>query len=146
MIYIAHFCNSLSFNFVIKKKSMARGAQLIRYNEKEIYFIDYSNIKTSREFLETMKETSLFREKVKAMGKNNLLILVDITNSNFNLEVLDELKKAGRIIKEITAKEAIVGITGYKKIFLQIVQTFARMQFKVFHSLEEAKCWLAEQN
>ena len=124
---------------------MARGAQLIQYKEKEIYFIDYSNIKTSEEFLQTIKETGAFREKVKAMGKKDLLILVDITGSYLNIEILDELKKAGRIIKEITMKEAIVGITGYKRILLQIVQTFTNLNFKVFNTIQEAKSWLIEE-
>jgi hypothetical protein len=124
---------------------MARGAQLIQYKEKEIYFIDYSNIKTSEEFLKTIKETGAFREKVKAMGKKDLLILVDITDSYLNIEILDELKKAGRIIKDISMKEAIVGITGYKRILLQIIQTFTNLHFNVFNTTEEAKNWLIKE-
>jgi hypothetical protein len=124
---------------------MARGAQLIKHKKKEIYFIDYSGIRTSREFLNTIKQTGAFREKVKAMGKKDLLILVNITGSYLNIEILDELKKAGRIIKEITRKEAIVGITGYKKILLQIVQTFTNLRFNVFNTLEDAKNWLVEE-
>ena len=118
---------------------------MIQYKEKEIYFIDYSNIKTSEEFLKTIKETGAFREKVKALGKKDFLILVDITDSCLNIEILDELKKAGRIIKEITMKEAIVGITGYKRILLQIVQTFTNLHFKVFNTIQEAKDWLIEE-
>lgn len=118
---------------------------MIQYKEKEIYFIDYSNIKTSEEFLKTIKETGAFREKVKALGKKDLLILVDITGSYLNIELLDELKKAGRIIKEITMKEAIIGITGYKKILLQIIQTFTNLHFKVFNTIQEAKDWLIEE-
>jgi predicted ester cyclase len=79
------------------------------------------------------------------MGKKDLLILVNITGSYLNIEILDELKKAGRIIKEITRKEAIVGITGYKKILLQIVQTFTNLRFNVFNTLEDAKNWLVEE-
>ena len=124
---------------------MARGAQLIQYKKKEIYFIDYSNIKTSEEFLKTIKETGAFREKVKSMGKKDLLILVDITDSYLNIEILDELKKAGRIIKDISMKEAIVGITGYKKILLQIIQTFTNLHFNVFNTTEEAKNWLIKE-
>lgn len=118
---------------------------MIQHKEKEIYFIDYSHIKTSKEFLKTIKEAGAFREKVKAMGKKDLLILVDITDSHFNIEILDELKKAGRIIKEISRKEAIVGVTGYKKILLQIVQTFSDLHFNMFNTTEEAKNWLVRK-
>ena len=118
---------------------------MIQYKKKEIYFIDYSNIKTSEEFLKTIKETGAFREKVKSMGKKDLLILVDITDSYLNIEILDELKKAGRIIKDISMKEAIVGITGYKRILLQIIQTFTNLHFNVFNTTEEAKNWLIKE-
>ena len=83
--------------------------------------------------------------KVKALGKKDLLILVDIADSYLNIEILDELKKAGRIIKEITMKEAIIGITGHKRILLQIIQTFTNLHFNVFNTTEEAKNWLIEE-
>jgi hypothetical protein len=131
-------------DFTTENKNMVKGAQLIQHKGKEIYFIDYSNIKTSDEFLKTLKETGAFREKVKAMGEKDLLVLVNITDCYLNVEIFDELKKAGRIIREITAKEAIVGITGYKRILLQILQTLTNLNFQVFKSIEEAKDWLVE--
>ena len=123
---------------------MARGAQFIHHGDKEIYFVDYTNIKTNEEFLQTIKETNAFREQVRSEGKKDLLILVDITGSYAYGQVLDELKKSGRITKDLSKKEAIVGITGSQKILLQIVQTFTRMQLKVFSSVEEAKDWLVK--
>ena len=118
---------------------------MIQHKDKEIYFIDYSNIKTSEEFLRTIRKAGAYREKVKALGKKDLLILVDITASYFNVEILDELKKAGRIIKEISKKEAIVGVTGYKRVLLQIIQTFTNLHFNIFNTLEEAKNWLVSE-
>ncbi|MBN2214661.1 MAG: hypothetical protein JW723_10490 [Bacteroidales bacterium] len=123
---------------------MAGGAQIVQHKNKDIYYIDYSNIKTTGEFLKTMREAAAFREKVRAMGKKDLLVLVNITDSYLNVEILDELKKAGRIISEMTKKEAIVGITGYKKILLQIVQTFANLNFQVFRNIDDAKDWLVK--
>ena len=99
---------------------MAQGAKFIEYKGKQIYYVDYSNIKTNEEFLAIIKQTNAFREKVKAEGKHNLLMLVDITGSFVYGEVLEEIKKAGKHTKEITAKEAVVGITGGKKIFLRL--------------------------
>ncbi len=127
-----------------ENKIMARGAHIVNYQGKEIYFIDYSHIETSEEFLKTMREAAAFREKVKSMGKKDLLVLVDITGSYPSMEVFDELKKAGRIIREITRKEAIVGITGYKKVLLQIIRTFTNLDFHVFETIEKAKNWLVK--
>jgi hypothetical protein len=121
---------------------MAQGAKLVEYKGKQIYYVDYSNIKTNEEFLSIIKQTNAFREKVKAEGKHNLLMLVDITGSFVYGEVLEEIKKAGKNTREIISKQAVVGITGGKKILLKIVQTITNMNFKVFDTVEEAQDWL----
>ncbi len=121
---------------------MTRGAQFINHKGKEIYFVDYSNIKNNDEFLKTIKETNEFREQLVSQGKKDLLMLVDVSGSYVYGEVLDAIKKAGRMTKAITRKEAVVGITGSKKILLQIVQTFTNMKLKVFDNPGDAKDWL----
>jgi hypothetical protein len=121
---------------------MARGAQFITHKGKEIYFVDYSNIKTNEEFLKTIKETNAFREKITASGKKNLLMLVDITGSYIYGEVLDEIKRSGKLTKPLTKKEAVVGLTGGQKILLQFFQMFTKMQLKVFDTQDDAKEWL----
>ncbi|MBN2613747.1 MAG: hypothetical protein JXB00_19475 [Bacteroidales bacterium] len=123
---------------------MARGAQFVEHKGKEIYYVDYSNIKTNEEFLQTIKETNAFREKVRSEGKKDLLMLVNVSGSYVYGQVLDALKKSGRITKDLTKKEAIVGISGAQKILLQIAKTFTRMQLTVFNTVEEAKDWLVK--
>jgi hypothetical protein len=121
---------------------MAKGAQFIEYKGQSIYYVDYSNIKTNEEFMAVIKQSNSFREKVKAQGRKNLLMLVDVSGSFVYGDVLTEIKKAGKITKEITLKEAVVGISGGKKILLKIVQSFTNMNLKVFDTLDEAKEWL----
>jgi hypothetical protein len=121
---------------------MAKGAKIIEYKGKDIYYVDYSDIKTNEEFLTVIKQTNSFREKMKSEGKRNLLMLVDISGSFVYGDVLEEIKKAGKHTKELVRKEAVVGITGGKKILLSIVQSFTRMNLKVFDSVDEAKDWL----
>jgi hypothetical protein len=123
---------------------MANGARFIEYKGKEIYFVDYTHLKTPEEFLAVIKGTNAFREETKAKGKRNILMLVDVTGSYVYGEALDALKRSGKITKEITKKEAIVGITGAKKILLQIMQVFTGMQLRPFATLNEAKEWLIQ--
>ncbi|MBN1143723.1 MAG: hypothetical protein JXA72_04845 [Bacteroidales bacterium] len=121
---------------------MNQGAKFIEYKGKPIYYIDYSNIKTSEEFLAIIKSTNAFREKLKHDGMKDLLMLVNISGSFVYGDVLAEIKKAASQTKELIAKEAIVGITGSKKILLKILQSFAKMDFRIFDTEEEAKDWL----
>lgn len=121
---------------------MTKGAQFIEYKGLSIYYVDYSNIKTNDEFMSVIKQSNSFREKAKSEGKKDLLMLVDVSGSFVYGDVLTEIKKAGKITKEMTLKEAVVGISGGKKILLKIVQSFTSMNLKVCDSIEEAKDWL----
>jgi hypothetical protein len=121
---------------------MTKGAQFIEYKGQSIYYVDYSNIKSNDEFMSVIKQSNSFREKVKSEGKKELLMLVDISGSFVYGDVLTEIKKAGKITKELTLKEAVVGISGGKKILLRIVQSFTNMNLKAFDSIDEAKDWL----
>jgi len=124
---------------------MALGAKFVEHKGKQIYYVDYSNIKTNEEFLSIIKQTNAFREKVKAEGQRNLLMLVDISGSFVYGEVLEQIKKAGKQTKEITSREAVVGVTGGKKILLRIVQTITSMNLRMFDTVEEAKDWLVSE-
>jgi hypothetical protein len=124
---------------------MPNGARFIEYKGREIYFVDYTNIKSTEEFLIIIKGTNAFREKVKAEGKRNILMLVDVTGSYIYGEALEAIKMSGRISKELTRKEAIVGITGAKRILLQIAQLFTGMQLRPFDTLGEAQEWLIQE-
>ncbi|MBN1416586.1 MAG: STAS/SEC14 domain-containing protein [Bacteroidales bacterium] len=121
---------------------MANGARFINYKGIEIYFVDYTNIKTTEDFLEVIKGTNEFREKAKAMGKRDVLMLVDITGSYVYGETMEALKRAAKLSKELTRKEAVIGISGAKKIMLRIVQMFSGMQLRPFNTIDEAKEWL----
>jgi hypothetical protein len=121
---------------------MTKGAQFIEYKGQSIYYVDYSNIKTNDEFRAVIRQSNSFREKVKSEGKKDLLMLVDVTGSFVYGDVLTEIKKAGKITKEMTLKEAVVGISGGKKILLKIVQSFTSMNLKVCDTIDEAKDWL----
>jgi len=121
---------------------MEKGARIIDFKGKEIYYVDYSNIKTNEEFLTIIKQTNAFREKSKAEGRSNMLMLVDITGSYVYGDVLEEIKKAGKETRQIIKKQAVVGITGGKKILLNIVQSVIGMNLKVFDTVDAAKEWL----
>ncbi len=82
---------------------------------KEIYFIDYTNLKVEADFLAAIKSTNAFREKVKSMGKKDLLMLVDTTNSYVYGQAFAEIKRSGKLTQDITKRTAVVGITGAKK-------------------------------
>lgn len=120
---------------------MDRG-KFITHGGKEIYFIDYSNLKFEDEFLAAIKSTNDFREKVKASGKKDLLMLVDFTNSFVYGNAFSKIKESGKLTQSITKKTAVVGITGAKRTLLEIMNTITTLNVKPFDQLEDAKNWL----
>ena len=131
--------------FTKKYDYAERCRRFIDYKGKAIYFVDYTHIKSTEEFLNVIKGTNAFREKVKAEGKRNILMLVDVTGSYIYGEVLDAIKMSGRISKELTQKEAVVGVTGAKRMIVANRQLFTGMQLHPFDTLEEAKEWLIQK-
>lgn len=123
---------------------MAERAKFENYKGKEIYYIDYSNLKTNEEFLEAIKETNAFRIKTKEQGKKDLLMLVNMNGSYVYGDVLKEIKRSGQETKPLTKKTAVVGITGSKKVLLNIINTVTNLSSKPFDNLEEAKEWLIQ--
>jgi hypothetical protein len=124
---------------------MQNGARFIEYKGKEIYFVDYTYIKSTEEFLQVIKGTNAFREKAKTEGKRNIIMLVDVTGSYVYGETLDALKRAAKLSRELTRKEAVVGVMGPKKVLLRIVQLFTGMQLRPFDTIQEAQEWLIQE-
>jgi len=120
---------------------MERG-QFITHNGKEIYFIDYSNLKFEKDFLEAIHSTNEFRERVMASGKKDLLMLVDFTNSFVYGNAFSEIKRSGKLTQSITKRTAVIGITGAKKALLDIMNTITTLNVKPFDSLDDAMNWL----
>jgi hypothetical protein len=124
---------------------MSQGARFLNHKGKSIYYVDYSNIGTKEEFLEIIKQTHAFREIVKAEGKRDQLMLVDVTGSFIYGEILEEIKVGGKETREIISKQAVVGITGSKKVLLNIFNKVTQMEMKVFGTVEDALNWLVTE-
>jgi dihydroxyacetone kinase DhaKLM complex PTS-EIIA-like component DhaM len=89
-------------------------------------------------------------KKVTAEGKNNntgkkAKVLIDITNSVINSEALDIMKTSTSSTKDIIEKIAVIGVTGVKKIFADVVAKFSGTNIKYFDTREHALEWLLKE-
>ena len=76
------------------------------------------------------------------MGKKDILLLLDLQGSYANKEILNEFITAGKLSNPHVKKTAVLGITGVKKVLLNVVNKFTDVGAKSFNSDEEAKDWL----
>jgi len=112
----------------------------ITHKGKEILYDDYRNLQGS-------KFPAMVNEILKLTlesGKKDILSLVDVRGSYATKETVEAFNIAGKAAKPVSKKTAVLGITGVKKIFLNVVNKFSKIGAKPFNSIEEAKEWLVE--
>ena len=110
----------------------------IEYKGVEILLNDYSNL-TGENFIETLNTLT---EHFIAQEKKDILLLLDVRNSYSNKEIIEALNKSSKRIKPFVKKSAVIGVTGVKKILLNVINKVSSLGANPFTSEEEAKDWL----
>ena len=113
----------------------------IEHQGKRIFFADYSGFQDFDAFkAEADDSTSI----TITQPDNSVLLLVDVTDTAGNQEMVDYIIKSANKDKEKMKKTAVIGVSGYRRIFLRTVVRFTGMSLKDFSDIEEAKDWLVK--
>ena len=114
----------------------------ITYQGKEILYNDYRNLHGSNfpAMIHAILKLNL------ELGKSDILGLIDVRGSYASKEVVNAFNLAGKTLKPMSKKTAVLGITGLKKILLNVVNKFSNIGAKPFDSIEEAKEWLVKND
>jgi len=112
--------------------------QIINYKNKDIVYSDHRGL-SGQKLIDNIRDGCAL---VLKQGKD-VLQLSDFRDSNLSKDAMDfarseELKPVIKCIK----KEAIVGVTGIKKMALNLYSSVTGSTAKVFNTLEEAKEYL----
>lgn len=112
----------------------------ISYEEKEILYCDFTNC-DKNEIISGLKSVG---DEIANMGRNDLLIIFNGTNSFFDRESFAVTVEFAKALKPFRKKTALIGATGGKKFLLNsllsITQTSAVV--KPFDTLDDAKRWI----
>jgi len=114
--------------------------QNIIYNETEILYIDFRNLRED-DLIELMKLVDNF---VVETGKKNLLKLNDVRGQYTSTSILSEIKRSSKLQNPYIKKSAYLGIVGVKKILLAAINRVSSIGAKAFTEFDEAQKWLAE--
>jgi len=115
--------------------------KFIKHNWRQLLLLDFSNCGAD-EAIKTIAEAS---EVIRLQTANSLLILTDVTNARYNLEVVEKLKDFTNANTPYVRASAVVGLDGLKKIVYNAVVMFSKRKISVFEDIEKAKDWLIEQ-
>ena len=86
----------------------------IAYKEKEILYEDYTNLNGE----EIAIRVPIFSHLEFQMGKKDMLLIIDLSNSYASKTAVKAFTEAGKMTGHLFAKTAVLGITGIKKVLL----------------------------
>ena len=123
-----------------KNETMER-VRFIQHQWRQILIIDFSYC-TVQEALVTMDEA---RKIIRIQPEETLLILTDVTEGKYNMDVIESLKEFTAGNKPYVKASAVVGLDGLKKAIYNMVVIFSKRKIPVFSDVQEAKDWLILQ-
>lgn len=113
----------------------------IEHKGKKIFFADYSGFND----FETFKaEVDYATSQTLKEPENSVLLLVNVSETIGQPEMVDYIKESAELDKDRMKKTAVVGVSGYRKIFLRVVVRLTRISVEPFNDIEEAKDWLVK--
>ena len=119
---------------------MTNRIRFIAHHGKQILFIDLSNCSAT----EVEKLIRGVPDLVTSQSRGSVLILSDFTGASFDEEALRTMKEAAVFDKPYVKKSAWVGAESLPPVFSENMRSFARREFPVFNTREEALTWLAK--
>ena len=114
----------------------------IEFKGKKILYINYRGVKDKDVSLSILRKAV----EIERKSPGNLLILQNYEGTFANNEFMFEVKKLGKEVKNKVKKNALVGISGIKKILLRAYIAFSgEKSIKTFNTEEEGKEWLISE-
>ncbi|MBN1591422.1 MAG: hypothetical protein JW888_18055 [Pirellulales bacterium] len=119
----------------------------ITYGDKRILYCDYTHFALS-DFDELKAELDTVVALLLQEPEKSVLALTDIRGSIASRPVIAMFKRAATVTAKHVRKQAVVGVTGLKKVLFDAVVYVSRQPAKAFGDLEEeeAKDWLVEKD
>ncbi len=112
----------------------------ITHKGKEILYENYTNLTGEQ----IAARVPIFSHLELQMGKKEMLLIIDLSNSFANKAAVNAFTQAGKVTGHLFPKTAVLGITGVKKILLNVVNRLTQVNAKPFSDIEAAKDYLVE--
>lgn len=114
-------------------------SRMIDKNGKKILSINFSELQIEQTCQIIDHSTQLLQK----MSEKSVYTLTNVTGANFNLELIDKLKKFSQANIPYVIAGAVIGADGIKHTVLNSVLLFSgRRDLKTFITEEEALSWI----
>jgi hypothetical protein len=120
-----------------EEKEMDR-IRTVRFKGKRIDYFDYSQLKDDAAFVEMLHAATAFLEK----QNKQTLQLINLTDAFITPGLITPILAEIERFKPYVLKQAIIGISGAKRILFKTYMTFFPGKIKAFDTEDDALEWL----
>ena len=113
----------------------------IEHNNKKILKQDFANLFFNTQAVKN--ELAGVQEIVLNQPENSVLILSDFTNTEISGDLMSVLNQASKSTKPYVKKTAVLGVTGIKRTFGDLLSRITGQPLVYFSNESEALDWLA---
>jgi len=110
---------------------------------RRIMVADYANFALDLPALQT--EINAVDELICREPDNSVLLAVDVSQTTTTVEVVEIFKQSSARTTRHLKKVAVVGVSGLRRMLLDVVSRYSGQEMVVFDNLESAKNWLVEE-
>ena len=105
-----------------------------------VMYCDFSNFKS---------DVAALREEVEAVDreitrepKESVLLLIDMRNTVASGQAVDLFKESAKLTTPYVRKQAVIGVSGFKRFLADVVARFSGQGMRLFDSEAEAMDWV----
>ena len=113
-------------------------------NETRYFYLDYANF--GGDVAGLLAEVNAVHHVVLQQPLGSLLELVDVRGTDVSTEFLNLLKVNAILARPHLRKVAVVGVTGLRRTFAEMVARFSGQELTLFEDEEAAKEWLVRND
>ena len=117
----------------MKSEWMTHKGKRFVYQDFRSFGIDAEGLRAELEAVDRL---------ISLQTKNSVLALADLRDTVASRKVVEMFKESAARTKTQIRKQAVVGVTGIKRLLAEAVARFAQQPLALFDTVEEAKEWL----
>ncbi len=117
-----------------------RKPELIKYNGRTFFFMDFTNMKSCEDVDNLIKHSV---DYIRSQPENSVLTLTNISGMHFNGDIKNAFSDFLKGNKPFVKAGAVVGIGGLQRIVYNGVMKLTGRDLRSFETLDQAQDWLA---
>lgn len=113
--------------------------EILKFNDIEIFYIDFKGLKLVEEFQVVMEESAQF---IRSQPSHSVYTLTDISGMRFNSDVKNEIQEFVKGNRPYVKAGCVVGVSGLLSIMFNAIMKVTGRDLKAVGSIQEGKEWI----